>query len=227
MAPQVTVYFHELPAAESKLGHGRHAGRQISFTINEAPTICNMVKAKIATKTSKVAVKVIKVGPKKCSSKNALRNARKRAARALRKKIARDRLLEDIEIIPMEFLGVVSSKNTKVPRRKIVKVTSSPPIKVPVITQIMIGTILITLPIMESVMMTFIKEDEEILPIVSGNVQQKAKAYELVEEGNNIQIEGLSHVQGPEHWQSTLSRVHPLKTFLEETNIFPKKRFLE
>ena len=190
MAPRVTVYFHELPVAESKLGYGGRAGRRISFTINEAPTTCNIVKARVPTKASKVAIKVIKIGPKKCPSKNALRNARKRASRALRKKIAMERVLEDIEIISNELLGAISSKDTKVPRRKIVKVTLSPPIKVPVITQIMIGTIPITLPTTESVMMTSIEEDEEILPIKFGNVQQKAKAYELVEEGNNIQFEG-------------------------------------
>ncbi|KAM1706158.1 hypothetical protein ACFX2K_028340 [Malus domestica] len=190
MAPQVTVYFHELPAAESKLGHGKHASHRISFTIDQAPTNCSMVKTKVATKTSKVAVKVIKVGPKKSSSKNALRNARKRAARALRKKIAKECVLEDIEIISRELFGAISSKDTKVPRRKIVKVTSSPLTKVPVITQIMIGTIPITLPTTESVMMTSVEENEEILPIVSGNVQQKAKAYKVVEEGNNIQFEG-------------------------------------
>ncbi|KAM2041172.1 hypothetical protein ACFX16_035014 [Malus domestica] len=112
MAPQVTVFFHELPVVESKLGCGRHASHQISFTIDQAPTNCNMVKTKVATKTCKEAVKVIKVGPKKCPSKNALRNVRKREARALRKKIAKDHVLEDIEIIPTELLGVVSSKNT-------------------------------------------------------------------------------------------------------------------
>ncbi|KAM1786196.1 hypothetical protein ACFX12_039014 [Malus domestica] len=190
MAPQVTVYFHEFSAAASKLGHGGRAGRRISFTIDEAPTICNMVKAKLATKTNKAAVKVIKVGPKKCPSKNALRNARKRTARAFRKKITKERLLEDIEIASRVLLGDVSSKNTMIPRCKIVKMTSSPPINVSVITQIMIGTIPITLPTTELVMMTSIEEDEEILPIVSRNVQQKAKAYENVEEGNNIQFEG-------------------------------------
>ncbi|KAM1724741.1 hypothetical protein EV2_023576 [Malus domestica] len=189
MAPQVIVYLNELSAA-SKLGHGGRAGRRISFTIDEAPTSCNMVKAKVATKTNKAAVKVIKVGPKKCPSKNALRNARKRTARALKKKIAKERLLEDIEIASRVLLRDVSSKNTKITQRKIVKVTSSPPINVSVITQIMIGTIPITLPTTESVMMTSIEEDEEILPIVSRNVQQKAKAYEIVEEGNNIQFEG-------------------------------------
>ncbi|KAM1083303.1 hypothetical protein ACFX19_022125 [Malus domestica] len=190
MAPQVTVYFHELPAAESKLGHGKHASHRISFTIDQAPTNCNMVKTKVATKTSKVAMKVIKVGLKKSSSKNALRNTRKRTSRALRKKIAKERVREDIEIISRELLGAISSKNTKMPRRKIVKVTSSPLTKVPVITQIMIGTIPITLPTTELVMMTSVEENEEILPVVSGNVQQKAKAYEVVEEGNNIQFEG-------------------------------------
>ena len=190
MAPQVTVYFHELSATESKLGHGRRAGRRISFTINQAPTICNMVKTKGAIKTFKAAIKVIKVGPKKCPSKNALRNARKRAARALRKKIAKERLLEEIEIISRELPKVISHEDTKVPHRKIIKTTSSPPTKVHVVTQIMIGTIPITLPSTESVMMTSVEEDEEILPIISGNVQQKAKAYELVEEGDNIQFEG-------------------------------------
>ncbi|KAM1018792.1 hypothetical protein ACFX2C_040375 [Malus domestica] len=190
MAPHVTVYFHELPTVESKLGHGKHASHRISFTIDHAPTNCSMVKTKVVIKISKVAVKVIKVGPKKCPSKNALRNARKRAARALRRKIAKERVLEDIEIISMELLGAISSKDTKVPRRKIVKVTSSPLTKVLVITQIMIGTIPITLPTMELVMMTSVEENEEILPVVSGNVQQKAKAYEVVEEGNNIQFEG-------------------------------------
>ena len=76
------------------------------------------------------------------------------------------------------------------PRRKIVKVTSSPPIKDFVITQILIGTIPITLPTTESVMMTSVEEDEEILPKESGNVQQKAKAYELPEESINIQFKG-------------------------------------
>ena len=66
MAPRVTVYFHELPVAESKLGYGGRAGRRISFTINEAPPTCNIVKARVPTKTSKVAIKVIKIGPKKC-----------------------------------------------------------------------------------------------------------------------------------------------------------------
>ncbi|KAM1216034.1 hypothetical protein ACFX2J_012367 [Malus domestica] len=162
MAPQVTVYFHELPAVESKLGCGRRASRRIIFTINQAPTNCSMVKTKVATKTCKVAVK----------------------------KIAREHLLKDIEIVSRELLRAVSSKDTMVPQRKIVKVTSSPPIKVPVITQIMIETIPITLHTTELVMMTFVEEDGEILPIVSENVQQKAKAYELVEEDDNIQFEG-------------------------------------
>ncbi|KAM1674602.1 hypothetical protein TB1_039676 [Malus domestica] len=54
----------------------------------------------------------------------------------------------------------------------------------------MIGTIPITLPTTELVMMTSVEENEEILPVVSRNVQQKAKVYEVVEEGNNIQFEG-------------------------------------
>ena len=124
-----------------------------------------------------MAVKVIKLGPKKCPSKNALRNARKRAARALRKKIARERLLEDIEIILMELLGAVSSKkhqdaSTQDRQSDIITTYQG----FPVMTQIMIRTIPITLPTTESVMMTSVEEDEEILPIVSGNVQQKAKA---------------------------------------------------
>ncbi|KAM2353823.1 hypothetical protein ACFX1X_008625 [Malus domestica] len=95
----------------------------------------------------------------------------------------------------MELLGTISSKDTKVPRRKIVKVTSSLPIKVPIVTQIMIA-ILVTLHTTESVMMTSVEENEEILPITSGNVQQKAKAYELVEGGNNIQFEGpITHAR--------------------------------
>ncbi|CAN6679655.1 unnamed protein product [Malus baccata var. baccata] len=101
---QVTIYFHGLPAIESKLGRGRCASHRISFPIDQAPTICNMVKTKVVTKTCKVPIKVIKVGPKKCPPKTPSRNARKIAARAFRKKIPRERLLENIKIVSMEFL---------------------------------------------------------------------------------------------------------------------------
>ena len=154
MAPQVTVYFPKLPA-----GSPKRVGHQVTFTVDHAPVVNDVSKASPKIKTSKAFVKVTKTQLMKSPSKNSIRNASKRAARAFKKKTTQANSFELIEIIPVVAVKAHVSKIVKSIRRKV-----NDSIATPIITQIMIGSIPITLTTTESVMVITTKEDEEVSP---------------------------------------------------------------
>ncbi|KAI5347414.1 hypothetical protein L3X38_015293 [Prunus dulcis] len=142
MAPQVTVYFPKLPA-----GSPKRVGHQVTFTVDHAPVVNDVSKASPKIKTSKAFMKVAKTQLMKSPSKNSIRNASKRAARAFKKKTTQANSFELIEIIPVVAVKAHVSKIVKSIRRKV-----NDSIATPIITQIMIGSIPITLTTTESVM---------------------------------------------------------------------------
>ncbi|KAL6219749.1 hypothetical protein ACLB2K_007508 [Fragaria x ananassa] len=91
MAPQVTVFFHKLPATAA---HPNRAGHRMSFVIGHVPVACT--KAKLEVKQDKLSVSTGKTQTFKTASKNALRNRRKRVARAQRKINAQAKAMKDI-----------------------------------------------------------------------------------------------------------------------------------
>ncbi|XP_004309790.1 PREDICTED: enzymatic polyprotein-like [Fragaria vesca subsp. vesca] len=96
MAPQVTVFFHKLPATAA---HPSQTGHRMTFVIGHVPI--TSAKAKLEAKQVKLVVSAVKTQTFKAVSKNALRNQRKRVARGpitrnMAKRIARSREAERI-----------------------------------------------------------------------------------------------------------------------------------
>ncbi|KAI5338182.1 hypothetical protein L3X38_017453 [Prunus dulcis] len=147
MAPQVTVYFHKLAA-----GSPKRVSHRVTFTVDHAPVVNDVPKANPKIKTSKAFVKVTKTQLMKSPSKNSIRNARKRAARAFKKKTTQANSFELIEIILVVAVETSASKTAKSTRCKVNGSITSLTAMTPIITQIMIGSIPITLTTTESVM---------------------------------------------------------------------------
>ncbi|KAI5338993.1 hypothetical protein L3X38_018265 [Prunus dulcis] len=159
-APQVTIYFHKLPEA----GSPKRVGHRVTFTVDHAPIVNNVSKTSPKIKTSKAFVKVTKTELIKSPSKNSIRNARKRVARAFRKKTAQANSFELIETILVVAVKTPTSKTIKSTRRKVNGSITSLTTTTLIITQIMIGSIPITLTTTESVMVITTKEDKKVSP---------------------------------------------------------------
>ena len=91
MAPQVTVFFHKLPA---NVARPNRTGHRMTLVIGHVPLTC--VKPKLETKQDKLGVSTVKTQTFKAASKNALRNRRKRVARTQRKRNAQAKAVEAI-----------------------------------------------------------------------------------------------------------------------------------
>ncbi|CAL9017106.1 unnamed protein product [Prunus brigantina] len=155
MAPQVTIFFHKIETTRNACT--KRVGFKKTFIVGESLIKCAVPKPIQRVKTL-VTPKVVKTQLKKALSKNALRNARKRAARALRKKEARK---ESIEAVLAKLSGtspmVTEGKNTSstlaVPTSKRTNATR--------FVQIMIGSIPVNLYPTDSVLMTSTNETSE------------------------------------------------------------------
>ncbi|KAK9943336.1 hypothetical protein M0R45_008946 [Rubus argutus] len=150
MTPQVTVFFHKLPATSTK-----RTGHRVSFVIGYAPAICAMSKPSLGGRQGKAAMKVVKTQVHKAPSKNAMRNQRKRAARAQRKKDAQAQTIEAI----LAEIAQCAPTPAEVTKDKEAHVTSLTT-KTSLSAHFMVGTIPIYLPATESVMVTSTLEDE-------------------------------------------------------------------
>ena len=91
MAPQVTVFFHKLPATAT---HPNRTGHCMSFMIGHVTVTCT--KAKLEAKQDKLDIGTLKTQIFKAASKNALRNQRKQVAIAQRKRSAQAKAVEAI-----------------------------------------------------------------------------------------------------------------------------------
>ncbi|CAL8989853.1 unnamed protein product [Prunus brigantina] len=150
MAPQVTIFFHKIETTRNACT--KRVGFKKTFIIGESP-IKYAVPKSIQRARPQVTHTVVKTQWKKTQSKNALRNARKRAARALRKKEAKK---ESIEAILSELSGtspMVTSTTLAMPTPKRTNATR--------FAQIMIGSIPVNLYPTDSALMTSIDETSE------------------------------------------------------------------
>ncbi|KAI5316792.1 hypothetical protein L3X38_036499 [Prunus dulcis] len=148
MAPQVTIFFHKIET--TKNASTKRVGFKKTFIVRESLVKCAVPKP-IQRARPQVSPKVVKTQLKKTPSKNALRNGRKRAARALRKKEAKK---ESIEAILSQLSGtspiMTEGKNTlttlAVPTPKRINTSR--------IVQIMIGSIPVNLYPTDTVLVT-------------------------------------------------------------------------
>lgn len=141
MAPQVTVFFHKLPANAARLSR---IGHRMTFVIGHAPVTC--AKPKLEAKQDKLGMSSGKTQTFKAASKNSLRNRRKRAARAQRKRNAQANAME----------AILAEMTRSKPAKEEVK-TFLP-------SHIMVGSIQVNLPNVETVMVTSTKGGDEHEP---------------------------------------------------------------
>lgn len=155
MAPQVTIFFHKIETTKNACT--KQVGFRKTFVVGESLDKC-VVPKPIQRARPQVTPKVVKTQLKKTLSKNALRNSRKRAAHALRKKEAKR---QSIEAILSEFSRTSSmayvSKNTS----STLTVMTPKKSNTTRLVQIMIGSILVNLFPTDSVLMTSTNETSE------------------------------------------------------------------
>ncbi|KAI5323357.1 hypothetical protein L3X38_032429 [Prunus dulcis] len=191
MAPQVTIFFHKIETTRNACT--KRVGFKNTFIVGESLIKCAVPKP-IQRARPQVTPKVVKTQLKKTPSKNILRNARKRPARALRKKEAQK---ESIEVVLAELSGtspmVTKGKNTSstlaVPTPKRINATQ--------FFQIMIGSISVNLYPTNYVLMTSTNETSE-----EGQKDESVTNVEVqrTEPQSNL----LAHVV-----ESTLQEVYP------------------
>ena len=137
MAPQGIIHDHKLESAQSKGGHARQAGRCVSFVIDQASILSNNLGSDHDDKVNNTTGMISKSQLKKSPLKNALRNARKRAARVQRRNATKAQSGEATQ-------KVVATQNTST-TSKVIKTSVVKTNQAFVITQIMIGSMPINL----------------------------------------------------------------------------------
>ncbi|CAB4278488.1 unnamed protein product [Prunus armeniaca] len=204
--PQVTIFFHKIETTRNACT--KRVGFKKTFIIGESLIKC-VVPKPIQRARPQVTPKVVKTQLKKTPSKNALRNARKRVASALRKKEVKK---ESIEAILSELSGtspmVTEGKNTSttltVPTPKRTNATQ--------FVRIMIGSIPVYLYTTDSALMTSIDETSE--------ESQKDDSQE------NIEVQGVEPPSSPRAHavESTLQEVYPCSHKGKNKAIIMKKK---
>ncbi|KAK9911071.1 hypothetical protein M0R45_034994 [Rubus argutus] len=143
MAPQVTIYFSKLNGTQSRDGHARLPGHRVSFIIDQPSISSDVSKPNHDVKVNGTSLKIDKTQSKRISSKNALRNARKRDARALKKSTNRAQSREATKEATQEAstkLKAITATHDRVIKTTIFKANQAH-----VTTHILIGSIPIKL----------------------------------------------------------------------------------
>ncbi|KAL6284489.1 hypothetical protein ACE6H2_015419 [Prunus campanulata] len=153
MAPQITVYFHDLPTTIDKDGRANPVVYQVSLIVDRAPVSLNVQQPNHGVKANKPAIKVTKTQLNRTLSKNSIKDAKERVARALSRKTCTDISRE----VAIEDIPLVAAKATSTSHR-VIKTTSYTASKACISAQIMIGSIPITLTTKEHVMVTSVRE---------------------------------------------------------------------
>jgi len=155
MAPQVTIFFHKIESTMNACT--KRVGFRKSFFVSESPIKCNVPKL-VQKAKPQATPKVVKTQLRRTPSKNAIRNARKRAARALRKKEAKKQSIETIlselswtSPIVAEGKNISGASNVSIPK----KIANT------CFAQIMIGSIPISLYPTDLVLTTSSSETSE------------------------------------------------------------------
>lgn len=139
----MTIYFSKLEGTQSRDGHARLAGHRVLFILDQPSISSNVSKPNHDVKVNKTSLKVDKTQSKRTSSKNALRNARKKVARALRKDANRAQSWEATKEATQETS--ITLKAIKATHDRVIKTTTFKANQTSVTTQIMIGSIPIKL----------------------------------------------------------------------------------
>ena len=165
MAPQVIVYFHELPTTHAKARHVRRVGYQMSFIIDQALASFNIQKTKPGVEANKATAKVPKTVQKKTPSKNAAKNAKKRVAKVLRKKRSEYAAVEATEGCPNVATKApfASTKAAKIKKHRVIKTNTIAANKTCTTIEIMIGSIPVTLITAEPIRVVSFKEEKKVL----------------------------------------------------------------
>lgn len=148
MAPQVTIYFHEHKDTQSRDGHAMLAGHRVLFIIDQPSISSDVSKSNHDVKVNETSLKIDKTQSKRTSSKIALKNARKRAGRALKKNTDRAQSREATKEATQE--ASTTLKAITATHDRVIKTTTFKANQAHVTTQILIGSIPIELIITPS-----------------------------------------------------------------------------
>ncbi|RXI02132.1 hypothetical protein DVH24_026662 [Malus domestica] len=203
MAPQVIVYFHELPTTHAKVRRVKHAGYRMSFIIDQAQASLNIPKPNPGVEANKATAKVAKTVQKKTPSKNTTKNVKKRVAKVLRKKRSENDVVEATEGLPnvAAKAPLASPKATKTKKHRVIKTNALAADKSCITTKIIVGSIPITLIIAEPLRVVSFKEEKKVSRKNTTRRVQPAKKDNIV---SNIKsqawyIESKVKVANPYH----------------------------
>ncbi|KAL6176100.1 hypothetical protein ACLB2K_052736 [Fragaria x ananassa] len=121
MAPPRIIQVHKLESAQSKGGHARQAGRCVSFVIDQASILSNSLGSDHDDKVNNTSRMINKSQLKTSPLKNALRNARKRAARVQRRNATKAQSGEATQKVVATQNTSTTSKVTRLQLSKLIK----------------------------------------------------------------------------------------------------------